>query len=677
MLRIIGCDVGGTFTDLICLDQTSGDIRLAKVPTTARNQAEGVLAAIEQAGQSPAEVNLIVHGTTATTNALLERKIARCGLITTRGFRDVLELGRRTRPQAYGMIAAFEPLIPRDLRLEVTERMDAAGRVLKPLDEEGVRAAVQRLKELDVEAVVIHFLHSYINPAHEDRAAAIVAELWPNGHVTVGHRITSEFREYERGVTAAVNASVQPVLQRYLSRLQSGLAARGYRRDFLVMQGNGGTVSSRHAARAAVQTVMSGPASGVIAAAFTGTAAGFPNLITYDMGGTSTDAALIEGGRPLVTPELELEYAMPIRVPMVDVHTVGAGGGSIARVDGAGMLQVGPQSAGAMPGPICFGRGGTDPTITDANLVLGRLSADRLTGVARRVSVEHVRTRILDVVGRPLGLDAVDAAAAVLRVANDRMAGALRLVSLARGRDPRDFAFFAFGGAGPLHATELARTLGIPKVLIPARPGMTNALGCVVADLRRDFVRTVNTPLDELPETLVGEVLAEHAAGGRAAMLEEAADVVAIEEIFTAGLQFKGQSHELSVPIPDPGISTAALREAFDTAYWQRFRVRLPEARAVLVSLHTGVIGQRKRIDLGALARSGDRPDATAERSRQVWFECGWHDTAVHRREALPPGTRFAGPAIVEQLDTTVLVEPGQAVEVDRIGNLVIDVRRQ
>jgi N-methylhydantoinase A len=677
-LKVIGCDVGGTFTDLICFDQGSGAIQLAKVPTTVGNQAAGVLAAIEKAGQSPSDVSLVIHGTTTTTNALLERKTARCGLITTKGFRDVLELGRRTRPQAYGMIASFEPLIPRELRLEVTERMDAAGRVLIPLDEDQMRSAVLRLREMDVEAIVIHFLHSYINPAHEERAAAIVAEIWPSAYVTAGHRTTSEFREYERGVTAAINASVQPVLQRYLSRLQSGLAERGYQRDFLVMQGNGGTVSSRNATKAAVQTVMSGPASGVIAAAFTATVAGFANVITYDMGGTSTDVALIEGGRPLVSPELELEYAMPVRVPMVDVHSIGAGGGSIARVDAAGMLQVGPRSAGATPGPICFGRGGREPTITDANLALGRLNPDRLTGVDQHVSVEHVRERILATIGKPLGLDAVAAAAAILRIANDKMAGALRLVSLSRGRDPRDFAFFAFGGAGPLHATELARTLGIPKVIIPARPGMTNALGCVVADLRRDFVRTVNTPLDELPETLVSDVLAEHASAGRLAIRNEEAETVEIDEIFTAGLQFKGQSHELTVRVDDPRITTEALRGAFEEAYWQRFRMRLPDARAVLVSLHTSVIGRRQRIDLRAFGRRGDTAGQdAARRSRKVWFEGGWRETQIIQRETLVPGSHVTGPAIVEQLDTTVLIEPGQPVEADEFGNLIIDVRPQ
>jgi N-methylhydantoinase A len=673
--KVIGCDVGGTFTDLICADGARGSIRLAKVPTTIENRAVGVLRAIESAGESLASVDLLIHGTTAATNALLERKIALCGLITTRGFRDVLELGRRTRPNAYGMIGYFEPLISREHRLEVAERMDAAGRALVPLDEEGVRLAVRRLRDMGVESLVIHFLHSYINSAHEERAAAIVRELWPQVHLTVGHRLTSEFREYERGVTASLNAAVQPVLERYLGHLQRGLAEQGYARDFLFMQGNGGTVSSRSVVDSAVQTVMSGPASGVIAAAFVATSAGFPKVITYDMGGTSTDVALIEDGRPMISSECELEYAMPIRLPMVDVHSIGAGGGSIASVDAAGLLKVGPQSAGATPGPICFGRGGTLPTITDANLVLGRLDQQRLTGVERQVSLESVRTIIGETIGRPLGLDAEAAAAAILRVADDKMAGAVRLVSVGRGRDPRDFAFFAFGGAGPLHATTIARTLGIPKVLVPARPGMTNALGCVVADLRRDFVRTINKPLDELEDGVVADVLMDCATRGRELIRAEKADIERIDDIFTAGIQFKGQTHELDVPVIDLKVTGKELREAFDDAYWRRFRMRMPEATAVLVRLHTAVIGRRSRLDLRLFA--GRTRCASYDRlvRRRVRFESGWHETDIYHRDNLPAGMSFAGPAIVEQLDATVVIEPGQNVIVDEFGNLIIEVR--
>src|SRR5229473_842911 len=448
---IVGCDVGGTFTDLILHDPSSGGLQFAKVPTTTANQAHGVLAALEKTGKSAQGVDLFIHGTTATTNAVLERKLAKCGLITTRGFRDVLELGRRTRPNPYGLIGTFEPIVPRDLRFEVTERMDSSGAVVDPLSEDEVREAAKKLLTLGAESVVIHFLHSYANPDHELRAAEIVRSLWPNEYVTAGHQIIGECREYERGV---------------------------------------------------------------IAAASTATAAGFPNVVTYDMGGTSTDVALIQDGVPLVSSELEIEYAMPIHVPMVDVHTVGAGGGSIAHVDEAGLLKIGPKSAGAIPGPICFGRGGTEPTITDANLVLGRLNPARLLGVQNSITMSIVEEALIANVGGALKLSAEQSAAAVVRVANDKMAGAIRLVSLSRGHDPRDFVLLAFGGAGPLHAAALARELGIPKVLIPARPGLTNALGCLVADLRRDFVRTVNKPLSALVESDLTAILDEHVEEG-------------------------------------------------------------------------------------------------------------------------------------------------------------------
>src|SRR5689334_18420647 len=672
----VGIDVGGTFTDLLAIDTASGEVKLAKVPTTVDNQAIGFMASLDAAGAEPKTLQAVVHGTTTTTNALLERKIAKVGLITTKGFRDVLELGRRTRPQPYGLRGTFHPVIERELRLEVAERMDADGKVLTPLDEAAVAGAAKALLAAGCEAVVIHFLHSYINPAHERRAAEIVRGLWPNPYVTPGHSILSEYREFERGVTAAVNASVQPVLDRYLTRLRTELKAKGFDRDILVMQGNGGTISSTLIARAAVNTVMSGPASGVMAAAYTGRACGQPNLITYDMGGTSTDVGLIEDAVPQVSGELELEYAMPIHVPMVDVHTIGAGGGSIASVDAAGMLRVGPESAGARPGPICYGRGGSEPTITDANLVLGRLNPERLLGVDKPVTLDHVRGVIEAKIGKRLGLDADAAAAAILRIANDRMAGAMRMVSLSRGHDPRDFALFAFGGAGPLHAVALARELGIPTVLIPARPGLTNALGCVVADLRHDFVATVNQSLDALAEGRVGAVFAAQVEAGRERIAREQVAVESIVTVHRADMQFQGQSHILPVAVPDAGITLAELRAAFEAAYWQRFGVELPEIRPVLVNLHTAVIGQRKPLSLALIAAS--TPAATLDEARRttrpVWFDGGWIDAPVYQRDRLPRDARFGGPAIVEQLDCTTVVEPGNLVEMDPIGNLVITV---
>jgi len=672
----VGIDVGGTFTDLLAIDPETREVKLAKVPTTVDNQAIGFMAALASASLDPAVLQAVVHGTTTTTNALLERKIARVGLITTRGFRDVLELGRRTRPQPYGLRGTFRPMIDREVRLEVPERMDADGKVLTPLDEAAVAEAAKNLLAQGCEAVVIHFLHSYINPAHERRAAEIVRGLWSNAYVTAGHVILSEYREYERGVTAAVNASVQPVLDRYLSRLRKELGTKGFDRDLLVMQGNGGTISSQLIAEAAVNTVMSGPASGVMAAAYTGRASGHPNLITYDMGGTSTDVGLIENAVPQVSGELELEYALPIHVPMVDVHTIGAGGGSIASVDAAGMLRVGPESAGARPGPICYGRGGTEPTITDANLILGRLNPDRLLGVDNKVTLDRVRDLVLEKVGSRLGLDAGAAAAAILRIANDRMAGAIRLVSLSRGHDPRDFALFAFGGAGPLHATALARELAIPTVLVPARPGITNALGCVVADLRHDYVRTVNKPLSAVDDATVARIYAEQAAEGEATIAREGVPVRELRRVLTADMQFQGQSHILSVGVESADIGVAGLHKAFAAAYFRRFGIELAEIPPVLVNLHTAVIGVRPEISLGALAATERAPTLKAAQvgERRVWFSDGWRETPVYAREKLPLDAVFEGPAILEQLDCTTVVEPGDKVRQDKLGNLLITV---
>ncbi|MGW8271206.1 MAG: hydantoinase/oxoprolinase family protein, partial [Burkholderiales bacterium] len=658
---IAGIDVGGTFTDLIALDPASGETRIAKLPTTPDNQAFGVLAALEETGLDLGALALIVHGTTTTTNALLERKLAKTGLITTQGFRDVLELGRRTRPTSYGLTGRFEPLIPRELRLEVPERMDAGGEVVTPLDEQALGRAVATLRDAGCEALVIHFLHSYINPAHEQRAAELARGAWPNAYVTAGHAVLSEYREYERGVTATVNAAVQPVLERYLERLAKELRARGFARDLLVMQGNGGTVAAELAAKSAVNTVMSGPASGIMAAAFTASAAGFPNAITYDMGGTSTDVGLIRDGVPQVSSELEIEYAMPVHVPMVDVHTIGAGGGSIAHIAEDGMLKVGPQSAGAQPGPMCYGRGGTEPTITDANLVLGRLNPEHLLGVAGRADVNAVSAALEARFGKPFGFDATAAAAAILRIANDRMAGAIRMVSLARGHDPRDFVLFPFGGAGPLHAVALARELGIPRLLVPARPGITNALGCVVADLRHDYVNTVNKPVPALDMDAVHAILAQQSADGRRLLEREGIAIDQVRDLVSADMQFQGQSHILSVPLANPRPTREDLQQAFDRAYWARFGVELPEIRAVLVNLHTAVIGVRPRIDLAALGRSAQAKEVASARNgeREVWFDGGWRKTPVYAREKLPLDKEIAGPAIIEQLDCTTVLEPG------------------
>lgn len=675
---VAGIDVGGTFTDLILIDgREGGGVSIAKTPTTTDNQAYGVVAALGATKFPVPEIDLIVHGTTTTTNAVLERRLARTGMITTEGFRDIIELGRRTRPQPYGMTGTFVPVIPRNLRLEVPERVEASGKVRLPLDEEAMRAAVKQLIDAGCESLVIHFLHAYANPAHEQRAAEIAAETWPNAYITTGHSLLSEAREFERGVTAAVNASVQPILERYVNRLRGELEGLGYARDFLIMNGNGGMISARFVTRESAKTVMSGPASGVIAAAYTGKRAGFENLVTYDMGGTSTDVALIRNAEPAVSSETEIEYAMPIHVPMVAVHTVGAGGGSIARVDASGLIQVGPESAGASPGPICYGRGGEEPTITDANLLLGRLDPKRLLAVDAPVTVEHVRKIFEEKIGRAAGLDAVQAAGAVLRLGNIKMAGAIRMVSVGRGHDPRDFALFAFGGAGPLHASALARELGLPTVLVPARPGITNALGCVVADLRHDFVNTVNQPVALLDEAAMRAVLERHREEGEALIAKEAVTPETIRTIHSADMQFVGQTHILNVELPSPDVDRATLQALFEKAYFARFRVELPEIRASLVNLNTSVIGARAAVDLSRLIDPAGRAatlDGALRETRPVWFDGTWQDTPVYLREKLPLDAIVAGPAILEQMDATTVLEPGDRAVSDADGNIIVEV---
>ena len=677
MRRVAGIDVGGTFTDLLIHEAgpDGASVRLAKVPTSAGNQAQGVIDALEAAGVSPTDIDLIIHGTTTTTNAVLERKTARVGLITTRGFRDTLELGRRTRPKPYGLTGTFEPLIPRELRLEVCERMSARGEVLTPLDEAEVEKSIEALLAAGCEALVIHFLHSYANPAHERRAAEIAERAWPNAYVTLGHALLSEFREYERGTTASVNAAVQPILDRYIGRLGRELAARGFKRDLLVMNGNGGTVPAPMVAREAAKTVMSGPASGVMAAAATLAQAEIENAIAYDMGGTSTDVALIRGGVPEVSAELTLAYGLPVHVPMVDVRTVGAGGGSIISVDKAGMLQVGPESAGSDPGPICYGRGGTRPTVTDANLLLGRLDPAALLAIEKPVPLGRLRAIFADAVAAPLGLTPEDAAAAAIRLANTHMAGAIRMVSLSRGYDPRDFTLFAFGGAGPLHAVALARELGLPEVMVPARPGLTNALGCLVADLRQDFVNTLNAPLDSLDMGDVARILAEQRARGEAVNAREAHEIAETVVLHSADMQFRGQTHLIRVTLPRAGVARDEIQALFEAAYFARFQVRLPEIKAVVVNLNTSVVGKRRPFSVASLIDIGKRAarleDAAIGR-RALYGDGGWQDAAIYDRERLPAEVLIEGPAVIQQVDATTVIEAGSAARVDAMGNLRI-----
>lgn len=674
MACLVGVDVGGTFTDFLMVDPEKRLYRVVKIPTTSDDQARAFADGLALLDVDGSEIGSIVHGTTVGTNAVLERNGARCGLITTRGFRDVLELGRRTRPYSYGLSGSFEPLIPRQYRYEVRERMDAQGHVLEPLHEEDVHAAVKSMRAAGVESVVIHFLHAYANPEHERRCREIVRTLWPNDNVVAGHQIMREMREFERCSTAAIHGAIRPIVSRYIGRVAESLQGAGMAQELLVMQANGGMMAASLTAENAVHTVMSGPAAGVLAAAEIARACGHRNVISADMGGTSYDVALVIDGSPVITAEKDLAYGVPVRVPMIDMHTIGAGGGSIARVDAAGILRVGPQSAGSEPGPIGYGRGGTEPTITDANLLLGRLNAQAVTGSDAPAPLDRIEQALSAAIGRHLGLDGHESAAAVLDVAINQLAGAIRLVSIEKGYDPRDFALMPFGGGGPLHAVAIARELGIPKVIVPRFPGLTSALGCVLADVRHDFVRTVNRTFEALDAAQVDAIFAAQEHEGRALLGNERVDAQRVEVRHEADLLYQGQSHFIRVPVQSPGFDARAVLERFSRRYRERFGISLAEMKPVFVNARTTVVGMRKKPDLSLFQSTKPDGGSTVTGVRRAFFDGQWHETAVYRRETLKPGASIAGPAIVEQLDSTLVIDPGATASVDGIGSLIVDV---
>ena len=562
-------------------------------------------------------------------------------------------------------------------RLEVDERMDAAGEVVRPLDEEHVREAVRHLLALGVESVVIAFLHSYANPAHEERARDIVAETWPNAYITTSHQVLAEFREFERLSTSAVNAYIQPVISRYFSRLVDLLGAAGYENELLIMRSNGGVMREKMTSRLPVQTVLSGPAAGVTAAAALCVAAGYANCISADVGGTSFDVAMILDGVPITSSKRQLAYNVPVQLPMIDIHTIGAGGGSIARLDGTGLLQVGPESAGAQPGPVAYGLGGTRPTLTDAYLVLGRLNPDHIMGVEGGADLAAVEAAIARHVAGPLGLSVQEAAEAIVRIANDRMAAAVRSVSLGRGYDPREFAYFAFGGGGALNAVEIARELAIPTVIVPYRLGITSALGTLVAPARQDFVQTDNRRTAEVTVEVLAEIATSLSEEGRRVLADQELELVDVEVRHSLELQFEGQTH--TVPIAFAGDeSWEVLAERFTKAYSESYGV-LPgeDIPHKVVNVRSVVNGIRPPVDLRSIARQDD-PAYSIEGARladrDVRLRGRWVATPVLQRELLPLGAAFHGPAVIEQQDGTTLVDEHTSGTVDDFGNLILSL---
>jgi N-methylhydantoinase A len=677
-MTIAGIDVGGTFTDLyVELDGESP--RVVKVPSTPDDPSEAVLRALVASGQAASSLSAILHGTTIATNAIIERRGARCALVTTKGFRDILELGRRDRPHMYGLTGVASPLIGRDQRWEVDERLDYQGRVVRPLDEEGVRALGEALSGDGLEAIVVCFLHSYANPEHEERAAEILAEVDPTWHVITSSSVLREYYEFERASTAVVQGYIQPLVARYADRLLERLRDFGYDREALLMQSNGGVVPVSSVAGRAVHTIRSGPAAGVIAATGIGREAGLTHIVTGDMGGTSFDVALSVDGKPLETGMTLLDFRIPVRVPMIDVRTIGAGGGSIAWIDRGGVLQVGPRSAGAKPGPVAFGRGGTEPTVTDANVVLGRINADAPIGdEGGRLDVEGAR-RALGDLGSQFGLDSERTARAILAVVNTRMAGEIRLMTLDQGHDPRDFSLIIFGGAGPLHGAAIAREMGIGTMLVPRYPGVLCALGCAAADLRYDFGQTLELVLPHEPEpehanaveSLLRDTFAAQRAEGESRLARDGVETENVRVEHIAEMSYVGQVHRIRVPVPAVP-SLEEIGQSFDRAYAREYGVTLAGTDLTLVNASTSVVGERVRAASSVVVPTGRAvPEPVAH--REVCFE-EWTTVPVYLRDLLPPGCALVGPALIEQADTTVLIEPGMEARVDDQLNLLVEI---
>jgi len=673
---VIGVDVGGTFTDLFFYDEATGEARTAKVPSTRGDQSVGFLEGISAGGHPAASISAIVHGTTVGTNALLERKGARTGVITTAGFRDVLEMRRRDRRQTWGLWGNFVPVVPRDLRLEVAERTLADGTIRTAVDPAEVEAAARLLLERGAQAVAVFFINAYANGANERVALDALRRVWPNAYVNASSEILPEIREFERASTTALNAYLQPVVGSYLKALDDRLKGAGAAAQLLIVQSNGGVMSVDTAARLPIRTALSGPAAGVIASAHIAATAGFPNVITCDMGGTSFDVALIAEGRSVLAAQSKIDFGLVVRTPMIEITTIGAGGGSIAWVDRGGLLQIGPESAGSDPGPACYGLGSTRPTVTDANLVLGRINADRpIGGKLNRLDLDAAKAAIDAHVGQPLGLSTMAAAEAIVRVANSRMAGAIRLVSIERGHDPKRFAAMPFGGAGALHTGALVKEVGLASALVPRYPGVTSALGCVIADMRHDFVRTLNRPLDTLDVDALSEEIAATEASGRELIADSGVKLTGTSTVIELDMSYLGQTHTVSVPLSIPAggkVTHAAIRAAFEDSYRRVFGRLLDGIPIRTLTLRIAVIGARPKIDLAVFRPRGTSIEAALTGERAVWSDGAQHTARIYARLDLPVGAEIPGPAILEQPDATTWIDPDLVGRVDDFGNVVI-----
>ncbi|MFC5973046.1 hydantoinase/oxoprolinase family protein [Halomarina salina] len=674
----VGVDVGGTFTDLVTI--RDGTVRVRKTPSTPESPDEGVVAGIEEArandGLDPERVAFFGHGTTVATNAVLEGEWADTALVTTAGFRDVLEIGRQARPDIYDFQAEKPtPVVERDRRYEVVERLDERGEVLTDLDEASVRSLAEDLQATDAESVAVCLLHSFENDDHERRVREMLDDAGVDAATSLSCEVLPEIREYERTLATSLNAALKPVMDRYIGRLEGSVADQGVPAELKILQSNGGIITADVARERPVNTLLSGPAGGVQGAAYVAGLSGVEDIVTMDMGGTSCDVSLVEGGDPLVSTDVHVgDY--PVSVPMVDVHTVGSGGGSIGWLDAGGALRVGPRSAGADPGPVCYGRGGTEPTITDAHLLLGRLDPAGFLASADDTTVEDVRTVVEERLADPLGTTVDEAAQGILDVANANMERALRVVSVERGYDPREFSIVAFGGAGPLHATRLAESLDVPRVVVPRTAGVLSALGLLISDVLYDYSVSRVRPWDEVDHESLAESFAEFRERGESRLDEEGLVPERMRFERSLDLRYAGQSFELQVPVPEGDVDAATLEtvvERFHDRHRQRYGHAYTDEPVELVTIRVRARGLVETPDLRPASTAGSVADARRER-RPVLFDGEFVETPVYDRESLPTESSFDGPAVVEGAGSTTVVRPDTSATVDEYGSIVVAV---
>jgi N-methylhydantoinase A len=683
----LASDIGGTFTDVAAFDERNGRLVLGKALSTPGRLVDGIAAGVDKAGARYADAGVFLHGSTIAINTLLERSGARTALLTTEGFRDIYEIGRINRPDAYNLyFKKHVPLVERALRFEVRERLTAEGEVVIPLDEASVHAACDRLEAAGVDAVAIMLLHCYVNPAHEARVGEIVRRRLPHAFVTTSHELSQEYREFERCSTAVANAYIGPVVSEYLNGIDGHLKHSGFGGSFLLVQSTGGLYDSKQAREQCVRMLESGPAAGVIGAQALCRALRLEDAVAFDMGGTTAKAGVIHHGEALTTGAALIggyDQALPVQIPMMDIFEVGTGGGSIAAVDASGALKVGPRSAGAEPGPACYGRGGTQATVTDANLLLGRLGADRFLGGEMALDAKAAERALHEHVAKPLGIDPVRAAEGILRIAATAMSYAVKAVSTERGLDAAAFALIAYGGAGPLHASAIAREIGMSRVIVPRAPGHFCAFGMLFADLRYDLVRTWFARLSEVSFDEIERVYVELIEEGRKSLAASAVKAGRVAVARAADMRYVGQEHPVTVALP-PDVfkrrSREALKRRFDEEHLQRYGTNAPDEPAEIVSLRATVSGAMKKPPLERIAHGGRTPSPSARRGRRAAYfvEVGRAVlTPTYAREELRAGNRIAGPALVEEHASTTVVLPGDRLRVDGFGNLDIEIARR